>query len=554
MVDHNHSLLIRKNNITDNAATGNDVNGGGMHIMGGKIICEDNEITNNSANATAWVFGGGICALFLDAEGVIKEAIMRNNLISNNRANTGSAGGGGGGGYYQGFSYEDGNIQVYNNVISNNYATFTSGGAMFWDDTRGSIFNNTIVDNKVEAPTGGNNVAFVWGVALRFYNNIVWSFEKSDKRDIRLYSTEANKLHVFNNIIVKSFGPGDGVSAFSNTYYRPYFKPNSFELEENSPGIGWGIDSLLVGSTWVYAPVTDMFDSIRPNPVDQYVDLGAMESGFPKTDTNTFAYLSSIQLWNRIPEPSFHRDTLHYEFSIPDTVTVFPQLEIIPTISGAVVVVVPSTNLHSPDPADRTTNITVTALDGVTQLEYTVTFYLRSTDATLNSLSVGQGFLEPEFDPEILYYDVLLPYGTTEVPTLSYVTSDEMAAVEVKDASDLTQASAAYRTSSVNVTAEDGVTKLTYRVVFQLSTGSKDVKNNGVMKLFPNPTTNLLTIETNQPASHSIEIISLSGQLIYRTEMEGNSKQIDLSPFTKGIYFITIRSNAWVKTEKVVKL
>lgn len=71
--------------------------------------------------------------------------------------------------------------------------------------------------------------------------------------------------------------------------------------------------------------------------------------------------------------------------------------------------------------------------------------------------------------------------------------------------------------------------------------------------IFPNPTNSFLTIEVEQPDHHSIEIISLSGQVIYRTEMDGTSKQIDLTPFSKGVYFITVRSDAWVRTEKMVK-
>ena len=73
------------------------------------------------------------------------------------------------------------------------------------------------------------------------------------------------------------------------------------------------------------------------------------------------------------------------------------------------------------------------------------------------------------------------------------------------------------------------------------------------LSIFPNPTNDLITIETNYTNPSSVEIISLSGQLIYRTEMKGTSKQIDLSPFSKGIYIVTLRSKEFVRTEKVVK-
>ena len=39
-----------------------------------------------------------------------------------------------------------------------------------------------------------------------------------------------------------------------------------------------------------------------------------------------------------------------------------------------------------------------------------------------------------------------------------------------------------------------------------------------------------------------------------RTEMDGTTKQIDMSQFSKGVYFVSVRSKEFVRTEKVVKL
>jgi N-acetylneuraminic acid mutarotase len=72
--------------------------------------------------------------------------------------------------------------------------------------------------------------------------------------------------------------------------------------------------------------------------------------------------------------------------------------------------------------------------------------------------------------------------------------------------------------------------------------------------VFPNPATGLLTIETEHPGKHTIEITSLNGQLIYSTKMEEPTFQLDLSSFQKGIYFITVRSRDQVWTEKIIKL
>ncbi|RKZ61616.1 MAG: hypothetical protein DRQ44_11645 [Gammaproteobacteria bacterium] len=74
------------------------------------------------------------------------------------------------------------------------------------------------------------------------------------------------------------------------------------------------------------------------------------------------------------------------------------------------------------------------------------------------------------------------------------------------------------------------------------------------LQVFPNPTQNYLTIETNHSDHYLIEITTLNGQSILTGKMEGTSHQIDLSSFQKGIYFITISSIDFVATRKIIKL
>ena len=74
------------------------------------------------------------------------------------------------------------------------------------------------------------------------------------------------------------------------------------------------------------------------------------------------------------------------------------------------------------------------------------------------------------------------------------------------------------------------------------------------LSIYPNPTNTLLTIETEYPDHYSIIITTLNGQQILIEEMEGSTHQIDLSPFKKGVYFITIRSEDFVTTKKIIKL
>ena len=81
-----------------------------------------------------------------------------------------------------------------------------------------------------------------------------------------------------------------------------------------------------------------------------------------------------------------------------------------------------------------------------------------------------------------------------------------------------------------------------------------DITKHSELTIYPNPTDDLLSIETEYPDLYSIDITSLNGQLLYSEEMEGTFHQIDLFSFQKGVYFITIRSKDFVTTRKIIKL
>jgi hypothetical protein len=74
------------------------------------------------------------------------------------------------------------------------------------------------------------------------------------------------------------------------------------------------------------------------------------------------------------------------------------------------------------------------------------------------------------------------------------------------------------------------------------------------VQIYPNPTAGLLTIETAETDLLHIEIFTLSGQSVFNRTIEGPSMQVDLSSFQKGIYFLTIRSEDYMLTRKLIKL
>jgi len=73
-------------------------------------------------------------------------------------------------------------------------------------------------------------------------------------------------------------------------------------------------------------------------------------------------------------------------------------------------------------------------------------------------------------------------------------------------------------------------------------------------RIYPNPMEDHLIIETKDVSDLVLELTSPNGQIVYTSVVEGDSHQIDLASFQKGVYFITISSKDFVTTEKIIKL
>ncbi|MDA0890275.1 MAG: T9SS type A sorting domain-containing protein, partial [Bacteroidetes bacterium] len=74
------------------------------------------------------------------------------------------------------------------------------------------------------------------------------------------------------------------------------------------------------------------------------------------------------------------------------------------------------------------------------------------------------------------------------------------------------------------------------------------------IKIYPNPTNGLLTIEGTN-ANHNITVMTFIGNQLLKVENnsnEGSSTKLDLSTFAKGIYFIQIEQNNQIMNYRIV--
>ncbi len=74
------------------------------------------------------------------------------------------------------------------------------------------------------------------------------------------------------------------------------------------------------------------------------------------------------------------------------------------------------------------------------------------------------------------------------------------------------------------------------------------------VRVFPSPITDWITIQTEVLSHGKIEIFSVNGDQLYSNNLEKSLHRIDLSSYQKGIYFITISSEDFVTTRKIIKL
>lgn len=88
-----------------------------------------------------------------------------------------------------------------------------------------------------------------------------------------------------------------------------------------------------------------------------------------------------------------------------------------------------------------------------------------SNDATLKSLTVTVGTLVPEFASDTYTYDVELPYGANKVPSIVATPTDPNAKVKIGMLPGFDPPVVV----PIWVTAEDGVTKKTYKVTFTVA-------------------------------------------------------------------------------------
>jgi cyclophilin family peptidyl-prolyl cis-trans isomerase len=198
------------------------------------------------------------------------------------------------------------------------------------------------------------------------------------------------------------------------------------------------------------------------------------------TPASSVATLSGLALSSGSPSPTFVSSTTDYTLTVANTVT---STTVTPTVTDAAATVtvnntaVASGATSASIPLAVGVNVItvdVTAQDGTTKSTYTVTVTRApaplSNDATLRSLTVSAGLLSPTLASSTTAYTLAVANTVTST-TVTPTVTDAAATVTVNGgavASGATSASIPLAVGAnvitVDVTAQDGTTKLTYTV------------------------------------------------------------------------------------------
>ena len=87
----------------------------------------------------------------------------------------------------------------------------------------------------------------------------------------------------------------------------------------------------------------------------------------------------------------------------------------------------------------------------------------------------------------------------------------------------------------------------------QLATGINEQMAREI-KIFPNPATDKITVQTSGSKELTVELSTISGTLIYKSKIEGTLHQINVSNLSNGVYFVTVKSDNYYHTRKIKKL
>ena len=229
--------------------------------------------------------------------GNIDDIVVDNSIFENNYATQ----------YTSIFSANGGaKVKVNNSVFTENYPRAVSLNINARIDFMNCTFSNNYGTNSAALSLRNN-------AETTITNSILWN---NGNNPILLVNVGMNGSFLTVNYSDIQFGLDslivpDSLSVINwevgNLDSDPLFVDtlnNDFHLQDLSPCIASGIDSIEIAGLWRYAPLTDIEGNPRPYPVGTMPDMGAYESHYPvKVEDNNLNLPTEFALYQNYPNP-----------------------------------------------------------------------------------------------------------------------------------------------------------------------------------------------------------------------------------------------------------
>jgi len=254
------------------------------------VFIDKCEFDNNSSTRSG--------AIRLD--GNIQNFVISNSSFSRNIAGTQSACA-----FWRGASGK-----IYNCLFDSNI-TLTGLGSLLLSNNSNVDFINCTIVNNIGVTSGGLKIQNK--STSKVINSIFWgnypdqiSLQSPDASSVSSIYLNYNDIQfgidsikLYDPISVLNWGVGniDSYPVFLDTLNSDY------HLQNVSPCIGTGIDSIEIEGMWYYCPLTDIEGNPRPGPVGSMPDMGAYESPFPVGIEDDLGIPSVYALYQNFPNP-----------------------------------------------------------------------------------------------------------------------------------------------------------------------------------------------------------------------------------------------------------
>ena len=90
------------------------------------------------------------------------------------------------------------------------------------------------------------------------------------------------------------------------------------------------------------------------------------------------------------------------------------------------------------------------------------------------------------------------------------------------------------------------------RSITEMTAGINENTINNI-SIYPNPTNDNLTIETNSTTEQRLEILNLMGQTVYTSYINNKKTTINTSAFANGVYILKLYTDKETVVRKFIK-